>query len=718
MKQIVQNYRKGKIKVLDVPKPQVTPTTVLVRTLFSAVSAGTEKTKVDTGKMSLIQKAKSRPDLVKKVIQKAKKEGVVSTYEMVKKKLDDWTPMGYSAVGRVEAVGEWVEGVQVGDIVACAGAGKANHSEYNLIPGKLVAKVPDGASLELASFTTIGSIALQGIRQADPKMGERVVVLGLGLLGQITSHLLKANGCQVLGVDLDHDKVKSALDSKGLDFGVLGTDSQIDEKVLSWTQGRGADAVIVTASTPSNNPINQAGEWSRDKGRVVIVGAIGTEFSREPFYMKEVDIKIARSYGPGRYDPQYEELGIDYPFGFVRFTEQRNMETFLQLLAEKKVNLDYLITHRYSSDEAEQAFDLLHKNETGKPYLGILIQYAERKSERQKKAFSASRNPHVQSVGFIGLGNYGVSQILPQLKKVSGIGLHGLVTSSGLTAKAKADQFKIENVYEKTEDLIKSSAVDSIFILTRHDSHADLVKRSLTAGKNVFVEKPLCLNTDELNEIEETYLKSSGSLTVGFNRRFSPLVREVKEKIGDGVAHIHYRVNAGVLPDDHWLKIPEIGGGRILGEGCHFVDLIQFLGGSLIQKVSAFGFYESQKKSVNTVENVQVLFQLENGVTGSLLYTNQGSSHVGKEWIEVNGQGQTFVIDDFQTLSVNGKEKKISHQDKGQAGMIQAFTQNSLDGSKERSPISFDELKNSTLATFAILESLATGEAVVLKNES
>lgn len=717
MKQVVQNYRTGKLGVEEIPPPQVNPASVLVRTLYSAISAGTEKTKVDTAKMSLWQKAKSRPDLVRKVIAKAKKEGWPATFKMVQERLDEPVPLGYSLVGRVEAVGEWVEGMQTGDIVAGAGAGFANHAEVNVIPGRLAVRVPEKTPLDEAAFTTIGSIALQGVRQAAPQMGERMVVTGLGLLGQITALLLKANGCFVFGVEKNPQKLKTALSQGIVSDGALADEAGLAETVAQWTRGRGADAVLLTASTPSNGPIEQAGLFCRERGRVVIVGAVGTQFPREPFYRKEITIRMARSYGPGRYDPFYETLGLDYPAGYVRFTEQRNMEAFLDLLAARYIDLKPLITHRFSIEEAARAFDLLQEADT--PHLGILLEYAPPDTGRSpvrasRPAATTARHPSPDTVGFIGLGHYATAQILPGLKKTGDVRLKKVCTASGLKAQMRGPEFGFEEAVPSPDDILQDPEIGTVFIATRHDSHAALVTAALRQGKNVFVEKPLCLNREELGQIRQAHDGSPGLLMVGFNRRFSPLVADIRNRFPRGADHILCRVNAGTLPEDHWLNIPETGGGRLLGEACHFIDLAAHLGASPIQSVFAQTQVDAATSPANT-QNGHLTLTLKNGNLATVLYFASGDSRLPKEYFEMHGGGQSAILDDFVSLQIAGqKPRKEPKQNKGQEEMLSAFMKACREGGKKAPPIGSDMLWNTASATLAALESLGQGRPIFI----
>jgi predicted dehydrogenase/threonine dehydrogenase-like Zn-dependent dehydrogenase len=720
MKQVIQNLKSGELKVDDVPRPQIKPTFVLVRTLYSAISAGTEKTTVDTAKKTLFEKARARPDLVKKVVQKVSKDGLWNTFQMVMNRLGEPKALGYSAVGVVEEVGEWVEGIQVGDIVACAGAGYANHAEYNIIPARLAARCPANVPLDQAAFTTIGSIALQGIRQTDPKLGEKIVVLGMGLIGQITAELLKINGCEVLGIDLDPWKLEQAKKAGCVTHAMLATDPTLQDTIMKWTKGIGADAVILTAGTTSDGPIEQAGIFCRDKGRVVIVGAVGTKFPREPYFAKEVDIRIARSYGPGRYDPFYEELGLDYPAGFVRFTEQRNMETFVELLATKRLDLSRIITHRFPVENAPDAYNLISNNSTTQePYLGIVLEYPKEKpvqrpvKNTERTASTTNTNP--MEVGFVGLGNYATAQLIPALQKVDGVKLTDLVTGSGMSAATKAKQYKFRNVAETPQEVFGSINNGTVFVATRHDSHAKYVCEALEAGKNVFVEKPLCLYIEELETIQNAYDASNGVLGIGFNRRFSPHVQKARALFPNGAEHILYRVNAGKLPKNHWVKMPEIGGGRIIGEGCHFVDLASYFARSPIASVYAKATGMANN-SIASTEDCHIFLSFENGATATILYMSSGNSKVPKEYIEVHGGGQSAIVQDFFGVTINGVEDKKPNatQDKGQTALVQSFMTACKNGDRNQAPIPASEIWGTTVATLAVIESLKTGKPIRL----
>ncbi|WP_196492378.1 bi-domain-containing oxidoreductase [Psychrosphaera haliotis] len=521
MKQITQTLRTGTIEVNEVPIPALTDKFVLVKNSSSVISAGTEKTKIDMGKKNLLQKAKARPDLVKQVLKKVQTEGLKKTLQTVNTRLDAPSPLGYSCAGEVVAAGGLVEGIQPGDRVACGGADYANHAEFVAIPKNLVVKIPDNVSNAEGAFTTVGSIALQGVRLAQPQMGETFVVLGLGLLGQIAVQLLRANGCKVIATDLDPALVERATKYGAID---AGPGVNIQNLVESETNGHGVDGVLVCAGTSSNQPIELCGEITREKGRVVVVGAVRMDIPREDYFKKEISVVISRSYGPGRYDPFYEENGNDYPLGYVRFTEQRNMETFLQLISDGKVEVKSLITHEFGVDEAEAAYQLIEGDKT-EPYLGILMNYspAVQNSSSTKIAINSSPlNKDKVVLSLYGAGNYATSNLLPQLSKSKDIELNGLVTASGRTAQGVAKQFNMRFCAGDLDEVLDEST-DALMVTTRHDTHASAVLKGLGANKHVYVEKPLALNVEELSSINNALNGSKSQVMVGFNRRFLTL---------------------------------------------------------------------------------------------------------------------------------------------------------------------------------------------------
>jgi len=713
VKQLVQHKDSGLIEVLEVPEPQLGDRAVRIRTLYSVISAGTERSTVRVADKSLLGKARARPDLVNKVIDSARKDGVWATVETVRGRLKEAAPMGYSLSGVVEEVGPLVEGIAPGDRVTAGGVGYANHAEVTVVPHNLVVPLPEGASPDAAAYTTLGAIALQGLRQAEPRIGETFLVIGLGLLGQITVQLLKANGCRVLAFDLVDDLIRRAEA-----FGAIGVRSGagLEQAILVSTSGQGVDGVLITASTESSQPVQLAGEVTREKGRVVVVGAVGLTLPREPYYMKEIDFRISRSYGPGRYDRSYEETGQDYPYGYVRFTEQRNMAAFLDLLAEKRIDVASLTTHRFPLSEAAKAYDIVRGN-TGEPHLGILLDYGASRASTGAIALTAKQGSQGQlGVSFVGAGNYATSKLLPVLKANTRVRLTGVSTASGLKARDVGERFGFAFCSGAVEDLL-TDRTDVLFIASRHDSHARYALQALRAGKHVFVEKPLALTAEELAEIETAARGATGHLLVGFNRRFAPLTRAVLKFVGDSPAAttLNIRVNAGPIDKQHWIHDPTVGGGRIIGEACHFIDLAAALTDSspVCMRAERLG-HEDVPAAL--CDNLVMTLGFSDGSLASITYISSGSRKMEKERVELFRGGFSAVIDDFRTATFFGpsKTEKIRHgsQNKGQKEMLDAFLA-SLATPEPLVPL--DSLITTTRATFAAIESLATGERVSLE---
>jgi predicted dehydrogenase/threonine dehydrogenase-like Zn-dependent dehydrogenase len=716
MKPVLQNNKTGELKVEEVPHPILLPRGVLVRNEYSLISKGTERMKVDFARKSMVAKAKSRPDLVKQVLKNVKKEGWVTTFRKVMNRLESSSPLGYSSAGEVIAVGKLVEGIKVGDKVACAGAGYANHAEIISVPMNLCAKIPENVRCRQACFTTLGAIALQGIRQAEVHLGENVAVIGLGILGQLTMQMLKASGCQVLGIDIDEDMVDLARGS-GADFGLITGKEESVSKVIGLTYGRGVDVVIITAGTSSNQPIELAGEICRDKGKVVVVGAVNMDVPRKNFYEKELDIRFSRSYGPGRYDHLYEEGGMDYPFAYVRWTEKRNMEEFLNLLQQGKVNTEKLITHRYKIEDAEKAYDLIMQGD--EKSLAVILEYVDL-SETKPKIYLKEDSPYrgkeisTVNIGFIGAGNFAKNNLLPHLRRMREVKLKGVVTSTGISAKDVAKKFGFEYCSSDVNQILEDDEINCVFITTRHNLHSQLVCRALKAGKAVFVEKPLAANEEELNEIARTLKQTPGKILVGFNRRFSPAAQLLKKHFRDRITPLvmTYRVNAGFIPAGHWIHDPEEGGGRIIGEVCHFVDLLSFFADSEVLSIFAQGA-DDLRKTPLTNDNFVASLKFRDGSLGSILYTSGGDTSYSKERIEIFGENSVGVIDNFQRTSMvkNEKELRLKHLGSGKGhkeelgAFIHALKQD------QPMPISPEEMINTTQATFKIIESLQTNSS-------
>jgi len=713
MKQVVQNYRTGELRVDDVPAPISRPRGLLVQTLVSAVSAGTEKSKVDLARKNLVGKAMARPDQVKKVLDTLKKEGARATFSKVRNKLDALSPLGYSAAGRVVAVGEGCEGFNVGDLVACAGAGFANHAELMWVPSNLCAKLPDGVPAEEAAFATIGAIALQGVRQAEAQLGETIAVIGLGLLGQLTVQLLLAAGCRVIGVDVDAWKVELAR-THGAHLALLRGDDVVGQTHV-FTDGHGADSIIITAAAPNNDPVVLAGEIARDRAHVVIVGAVPLDVPRSPYYEKELDVRLSRSYGPGRYDRSYEEKGLDYPVGHVRWTENRNMQAFLHAIAAGQVKLGGLITHRIPLLEAERAYDLI-AGDSGERFLGVVLTYPEQLERARPVAprEAVTRNRGAR-LGFIGAGSFAGGTLLPILKGLPGVTLATVCSASGLTARDATRRHGFAKACESPDEIIEDDGIDAVVITTRHDSHAELAARALARGKAVFVEKPLALTREQLNEVMQA-ASSNPALVVGFNRRFSPhtgLVQRAFSGTGSALI-ITIRVNAGAIPTDSWIHDPESGGGRILGEVCHFIDLAQTLANSTIRRVHAAGIGLPDPAS-RLRDNVAITLELDNGSLANIVYTSKGDPALGKERVEVFGGGVSAVIDDFVTTTIvrGGKsERHKTTQDKGHREELTRFLRMLSTGGPSPTPLW--AVQTSSLATIAALESLDVGSTIEL----
>lgn len=720
MLQVIQNYNTGELKVDNVPVPTIQPGGILVRTMYSLISAGTERTTVETAQKSLVGKAKSRPDLVKKVLQVAKRDGILATLQLVKNKLDTPVPLGYSSAGYVVAVGEGVTEFAVGDRVACAGQGYASHSEVVYVPINLAVKVPEQVPLDEAAYATLGAIALQGIRQSEVTVGDNVAVIGLGLLGLLTVQMLKSAGCRVVGFDINPNACARAK-SMGADYALSPADD-MDAMLQKLTRGYGVDSAIITAATSGNEPIILAGDICRNKGNMVIVGAVPANVPRSPFYEKEIDVRFSRSYGPGRYDVKYEEGGIDYPYGYVRWTENRNMQAFLDLIDAKKIDLQSVTTHRFKIEDAIQAYDLITgKSKTKEPHIGLLLTYDHRTPDSSDTAFQireSSEFPPLEGrvrIGFIGAGSFAQNYLLPHLKKNKRVQLIAVATSKGVTSSGVAKKFKFREAASDDRSIATHTDIDTVFIATRHHQHADQVNQCLRKGKSVFVEKPLALNMEQLQSVIDTHNQTGGRVMVGFNRRFSPTIQEVRKFFDKKVqpAMIHYRINAGFVPKEHWTQDAAQGGGRIIGEVCHFVDLIMYLTGSLPIKVYA-DTISSNLDSLIAHDNVSITFKFRDGSIGTIEYVAVGDKSFPKERIEMYCENSVAVIDDFKkcTLTRNGKTKTFggSKQEKGYKQCVESFIGSIQSG--QDAPIPLRESVNAMIATFKILESLQLGRPV------
>jgi len=706
----------------DVPSPLLQSTGLVVRTVCSLISAGTERAKVEVAKKSLLGKALAKPEQVRLVLDMVRQAGVAATYHKVAARLNALSPLGYSSAGVVVAAGTHAVGFQPGDRVACAGAGYANHAEYVYVPRHLCALVPPGVAFDQAAYATAGAIALQGVRQAAPTLGETMGVVGLGLLGILSVQLLKAGGCRVVGIDPDQGRRELA-EALGADAVVSPSDPALEAAVRRHAPA-GLDAVILCAATSSSEPVRQAGRLSRDRGRIVIVGAVGLDIPRSPFYEKEIDIRMSRSYGPGRYDPDYEEHGHDYPIGYVRWTEGRNLSAFLDQIAAGRVDVRRLTTHRFRLDEAERAYDLL-QNRTGERYLGILLDYGEPGAAPAAEA-PAPITVHPprglardrMTVGFIGAGSFAQSMLLPHLTRDQRVTLRAVATAGGLTARSVAERAGAEVCASDPEVLLSDASLDLIIVATRHDSHAGLAVRGLEAEKAVFVEKPLATDEEQLDQVVGAWDRSSRRfLMVGFNRRFAPLITKLKSfmSVSPEPMALHYRVNAGYVPPEHWAQDPAFGGGRIIGEVCHFVDLLAFLCGSLPQEIYARALPDQGRYRR---DNVSIVATFANGSVGTISYVANGDRAVAKERIEVFSGGRAALLDDFRTLTLaegGHARRHTASPDKGHAAEMAALVDAVRSGGP--SPVPFEESVVVTRATFAMLQSLATGLPVSLVPE-
>jgi predicted dehydrogenase/threonine dehydrogenase-like Zn-dependent dehydrogenase len=698
MKQIIQDLKKGDTILEEVPTPLVRKGSVLIKTYRTLVSLGTEKMLVEFGKGNLISKARQQPEKVKQVLDKIKTEGLIPTLEAVFNKLDEPLPLGYCNAGEVIAVGEGVTEFSIGDRVASNG----HHAEIVCVPKNLVAKIPDNVSYEEAAFTVIGSIGLQGIRLVNPTMGETVVVIGLGLIGLITSELLLANGCTVIGFDFDATKVALA-NSKGIKA-FLANNVDVVKTVEELTDNIGCDGVIITASTKSNDVISQAAQMSRKKGRVVLVGVVGLDINRSDFFKKEISFQVSCSYGPGRYDEDYEQKGIDYPIGYVRWTEKRNFETVLQIISNGKLNVKSLVTERIALQDYLQIY-----NQMGSGSIASILEYPSESTEIKNTItlVSSKTSSSKGNIGIIGAGNFTKMTVMPALKG-SDAHYKYICSAGGLTAKSLANKYGFEKATTNYQEILKDESVDLVMITTRHNMHASMVVDSLKAGKNVFVEKPLALNESELVEIVVAYQNALKpiSLSVGFNRRFSPFIQKAKQLIGNNSTPINIiaTMNAGFIPLDVWVNDLKIGGGRIIGEACHFMDLMVFLTGSKIKEVCMSGL--GQHTEENT-DNAIITLKFENGSQGVINYFSNGNKSYSKERVEIYSQGRILILDNFRKMigyGFKGFSSMSGKLDKGHKNQFQKLIKRTKEGGEAIIP--FDELINTTKASFAAIESL------------
>jgi predicted dehydrogenase/threonine dehydrogenase-like Zn-dependent dehydrogenase len=693
VKQLIQNYKTGELKLTDVPVPIAKSGGVLIRNINSLVSVGTEKLMIDLAKKSLLGKAKARPDLVKQVINKVKTDGLMEAYKASMSRLDNPVPLGYSCAGKVMEVGNGVDEFRVGDKVACFGSGYASHSEVVFMPKNLCVKIPENVDFESAAFVGLGAVALHGVRMAEVRLGDNIVIIGLGLLGLIAVQLVKASGGNVLGVDIDKEKISLALK--------LGADE--------------------------GEPIELAAEIARERAKIVVPGMVKLDLPRKIFYEKELQFVISRSTGPGIYDYMYEEKGVDYPISYVRWTEKRNMQEFLELVGKGKVRLNDFITHRYNIEEAEKAYQMIIGKSSEK-YIGVLLSYNEAKNLSEKidlkkdvsvKTGGVAEKSKI-NIGMIGAGLFAKTTLLPLFKKYPFVNLCGIATASGSSGRHAGDKFSFDYCTSKYENLLDDEKIDCIIISTRHNLHAKLVIDSLKKGKDVFVEKPLALTCEGLKEIIKVWKENKGKLMVGFNRRFSPFSVKAKEWLGEecGSMVINCRVNAGFVPEDSWVQDLGEGGGRIIGEVCHFIDLIQYFTGSLPVRVFAETI-SGEKSKYSNEDNLVINMKMKDGSVASITYVANGDKSFPRERIEIFGGGKVCVIDDFKliTFICSGKKKGMKKFgiDRGYYNEFEVFFSAVKDD--KTIPVDIEEYVFTTLATFGIMESIKTGVPVNIDNK-
>ncbi len=716
MKQIVQSYKNGKITLNEVPAPACKAGGVLVRNIASLISPGTEKLMVEMGQKSLLGKARARPDLVRQAWAKAKKEGFLSVYKEAMNRLDEPIPLGYSAAGVILEVGAGVQDLKVGDRVAVAGANYASHAEVVWVPENLCAPIPDEVEFEAAAFVMLGGIALHGIREAGLTLGERAVVIGLGLLGLLSVQLLKAQGCLVIGVDLDRQKGGLAKEL-GADLALVPGEDDVEEAVANFTKGLGADGVIITAASQDNRPLRLAESIARERARLVLVGVAELSLTRKAFWEKELSFSVSKAAGPGSIAPLYEAKGFDYPVAYVRWTERRNLQAFLDLIGQGHIQADRLITHRFAIDAALKAYDLILANR--EPYIGVLLTYPQEESQIApgstpvRKVWSGPPLPQAEAaspltVGLIGGGMFTKNILLPALTRIPGLQLQGVATTSGLSSQHIASKFGFAYASTDYQEILRDTGIGSVIITTRHNLHGALVLEALAAGKHVLVEKPLCLTEVELNEIIAAY-DGSRLLMVGFNRRFAPLAQQVKEAMSRRSTPLvmTYRVNAGFIPGDHWVHDPEVGGGRLRGEVCHFIDFLLFLADSGSVQTNTTSINGSTGK-YRCDDNLAITLTCADGSLGNIIYTAKGAKSFSRERVEVFCEDSVAVIEDFRLGQIiqAGRTRKIKKlsMDMGYQGELEFFFRQNPEHVNYREL--FSSYINSTLATLRAAQSL------------
>ena len=710
MKQLVQPVRGGSVLLEDVAAPALQRRGILLRTRFSVISPGTEAMLVELANLSLLGKARARPDLVKKAMRRAWEEGLGAAVAAVKGRLDSYMPLGYSSAGIVDAVGPDAGAFQVGQRVACAGAGFACHAELAYVPRNLVVPVPEGVDFETAAFATVGAIAVHASRIAELEMGERVVVIGLGLIGLLTIQVVRAAGCEVLGIDTDRRRVEIARN-----LGVMALERSLDsleERIVAWS-GYGADAVLITAATSSSDPVELAGRIARDRGRVVLVGAVGMDVPRRTYYEKELSLRLSRSYGPGRYDVDYEDKGLDYPVGHVRWTEGRNLGAFLDLLQRGTVVVGPLVSRRIELHEAPDIYRELTEPGPDRP-LGVVIRYDDDEPSR-RVVLASERIGRTRSgkarLAVIGAGQFAKSRLLPTLAGMKHVDLVALVTGSGAGGKRTAQRFGFAYATGEAEDVFDDDSVDAVLIATRHDLHAPLAIRALEAGKGVFVEKPPAMHSRELNRLWSAYREAGSTAMVGFNRRYAPAAIWLREQLRERTDPLaaSYRVWAGSIPADHWTQDPEQGGGRIVGEACHFVDLLRFLCDSPVAAVQATALPPGPEAA--SPDTFLVSLRFEDGSVASIQYLGASHREVPKERVEVTTGNLIAVLDDFRSATAwigDTRRRWRGKRDKGHDAELREFVGSLV----ERRPLAhdFEESLECMAATLAVQRAIREGK--------
>lgn len=657
MKQILQNIKTGVVSIMDVPVPRLRRGCLLVRNRASLISTGTEGGTVKLGKMSLLGKARARPEQVKKVIQSLRTEGIMATVNAVNRTLDLPIPLGYSCSGVVQASSDEVTDLPVGTPVACGGAGMAYHADFVVVPRNLCVPIPSGVSFQHAAFTTVGAVAMQSVRIADVRLGENVVVIGLGLVGLIVLQILKSAGCRVFGIDIDPQRI-NWVEENGVCTAVLRNADNIHDRILEFSNGYGVDAVIITAAVESNDPVALAGEITRYKGRVVVVGRTIMNAPRETYLFKELQLCTSYAYGPGADDSTYELKGHDYPIGYVRWTENRNMQAFLNLLSEKKIDINPLITHEFPVEKAPAAYDLITTSK--KLNIGVILEYKDDGSDKTSSVLSqtasvstATFRPDSLRVGIIGAGSFATNFMIPLLAKRKDITLHSIASSTGIKATALAKKYGITRAVSEADEIIEAPDIDCVFIFTRHGTHATFSEKSLLAGKHVFVEKPLSLTKEELEKVISAQKSSGNILMVGFNRRFSPLAFKIKNFFSDRCQPmlIRYRGNVGYRSPEHWLHDPIDGGGVILGEACHYIDYCRWMIDSPITNVEAKSLGPSNTRFI-AEDNVTINISFQDGSIAAISYVSNGAKGFGNERCEAHGDGKSAVWEDFKFVKL------------------------------------------------------------------